>query len=155
MLYDLILNDIEPEIEVSAERVIEYAKNRLIANPEEISDWNVDINNLTIEDSINIINSFNEEVYIIETPLIEILNDNNGSVVIDWGVLNSDENKTAVITEELEECTNLLSNYRHRIDLILPYDEYTKCDVCQKIYLIEETAIDSEDGDIICYKCKD
>ena len=65
MKYNLILNDITPEIMVDSNRVIQYAEHRLEANPEERACWSFDTLNMNIQQAILVINSFEEDVEII------------------------------------------------------------------------------------------
>ncbi|MBT5491128.1 hypothetical protein HOK00_02155, partial [bacterium] len=65
MKYNLILNDIAPELMVDSNRVIQYAEHRLEANPEERACWSFDTLNMNIQQAILVINSFEEDVEII------------------------------------------------------------------------------------------
>ncbi len=61
--YNLIMNCKEcNELFVNEARVIEYAKNRLLANPEDINDFGFDAEKIGIDEATYVINFYGEEV---------------------------------------------------------------------------------------------
>jgi len=90
-----------------------------------------------------------------EKELIEVLNDYNGLVRC-WGkikhFLPELNGKTAIVVEDVEEANKVFKPYLDKIDYILSFTAYGKCDCCQYIFPEEELIID-EEGDFYCNEC--
>lgn len=61
-LYVLKLNDVTNEI-ADEQRVVEYAKNRLFANPEDINDFGFKLDDIGLEQAIYVIEFYGEKVF--------------------------------------------------------------------------------------------
>jgi len=88
----LHLTDIAPEI-ASEERVIEYAKNRMSANPHDVEEDNLTANNL--EEAIKVIELFGETVQRFEKNIIASFQtvEDVFNIVEDW-TLGTNSNMT-------------------------------------------------------------
>jgi hypothetical protein len=93
----LVLNDIEPEM-ASVERVIEYAQNRLDANLDDKKEWEetTDIVDLSYENAVEIINSYEEGVVVI-------------SLKTDAEVINREIDVEVLVDEFMEKDSEVLA----------------------------------------------
>jgi len=81
--------------------------------------------------------------------LLECLEENNG-LIRDYGVMQ--KGGFGVIVEDLKEANQIFKPYMDKIDYILSYDAYVKCDMCQLIVDIDDSEINDE-GEVVCYWC--
>ncbi len=86
MKYNLIMDCSEcNELNVTKERVIEYAENRLKCNEEERIDWDFNTYNMNLKEAILVIESFGETVEDVKniTRRWAIVQDNNGTQTLE------------------------------------------------------------------------
>jgi len=98
---------------------------------------------------LNCYNIYNKKDKDLQMSFIECLEENNG-LIRDYDVMR--KGGFGVIVEDLEEANKILKPYMDKIDYILSYDAYVKCDICHLIVDIEDSHI-NEDGDIVCDYC--
>ena len=87
-------------------------------------------------------------------PLADVLNEHNG-LVRSWGQIKHslDElnGKMAVVVEDTSLATPIFKPYMDKIDFILSFSSYQKCDGC--LLVVEEEDITIDDGECYCSEC--